>query len=701
MTVWRFIRRADSNRTSVGMADGARRRLLAPRILIVTVVLIAFLHGANALFVYHFYSTTAASEAAARDATATMLAEQASQTFSAIDSALAAAAARLEAGLAKAPLGPADQAILTEEGVRSPAVRTLLVLNRDGTVALDSAGYPPAPRTPAEQQYLAELATDSASGLFIGDLAAGSSAVPYFGMGRAITNASGARVGSVTAVVEPSFFAAMPGTLPNTTALLVHESDGTILAGTGIRTDTTVNQALARYAHDILAIREVDGFPLQLIVAGPPVWMSPAFRNFLIFDSGIMVIVTVVAFWLAWRLAAEERARSTAEIRLHDAIESTPGGFALYDADDRLVLCNRTYVEYYTPPVQPLVVPGARFETIIRQVAETGGWADANDEKTREALIEQRVRAHRQATTELVQRLSDGRWLLTRERRAADGGTACFYTDITRLKQQEEAIRRSERLERQAREIAERADRTKSSFLANMSHELRTPLNAVIGFSQIIEQGMFGPQPARYREYATLIRRSGEHLLTIINDILDIAKLQSGKTELRLEAAVLAPVIDEAVRLVAPRAETARLKLVQDIAPDLPAVRVDLTRIRQVLLNLLSNAIKFTPAGGTVTVTAKAWEGAVEIAVHDTGIGMAEADIPKALEPFGQISNAMTRAHEGTGLGLPLSKSLVELHGGQFSIASTPGRGTTVTVTLPAMASVGEGDHAAPWRGVG
>ncbi len=237
---------------------------------------------------------------------------------------------------------------------------------------------------------------------------------------------------------------------------------------------------------------------------------------------------------------------------------------------------------------------------------------------------------------------------------------------------------------RNAKEEAEKASRTKSMFLANMSHEIRTPLNAVIGFSQIIEQGMFGPQPARYREYATLIRRSGEHLLTIINDILDIAKLQSGKTELRLESAALAPIIDEAVRLVAPRAEAARLSLVQDIAPGLPPVRVDLTRIRQVLLNLLSNAIKFTPPDGSVTVTARARDGTVEIAVRDTGIGMDEADIPKALEPFGQISNAMTRAHEGTGLGLPLSKSLVELHGGRFSLASRPGAGTTVTINLPA-----------------
>jgi len=252
-----------------------------------------------------------------------------------------------------------------------------------------------------------------------------------------------------------------------------------------------------------------------------------------------------------------------------------------------------------------------------------------------------------------------------------------------RLERQARELKQSTVELRAAKELAETSNRAKSMFLATMSHELRTPLNAVIGFAQVMEQAMFGPVPARYREYATLIHRSGEHLLSIINDILDIAKLQSGKTELRLETAAIAKLVDETVQLVASRAEESGLELTQAIAPELPAVEMDVTRIRQVLLNLLSNAIKFTPRGGRVEIAVRAQNGAVTVIVSDTGVGMKEDEIPKALEPFGQVNNAMARAQEGTGLGLPLSKSLVELHGGRFSLVSRPGAGTTVTFTLP------------------
>jgi signal transduction histidine kinase len=698
-----FFKRADAGDATIGITGAPRQRALATRILVVTGLLVALLHVANGVFVYHFYSTTAAREAETRDATAAMLAEEAGHQLTAIDLTLETIATKLESRLATGSMTRADQKLIEDADMRLSRVRRLLVLDSRGTVLLDSTRYPAVARNLSDQPFVKQVTATNTFQPFISHLVSRPGLPPYFSMSRPVFNTLGRRIGTIVATVEPAHFIALHSSLSTVAdAFLLREDDGSILASSasaiGSRTASALRALLAKPAHAAITVRAIAGFPLELIVAGMPPTALPAFRNFVFFDVMIMGIVTIVALWLAWRLALEERARSTAENRLRDAIESTPGGFALYDADDRLVLCNHTYIGYYTPAVQPLLVPGTRFETLIRLVAESGGWADVTAENCA-ILVERRLAAHRQANPELVQRLRDGRWLLTRERRTDDGGTACFYTDITRIKQQEEALRRSEQLERQARETAEHADRAKSSFLATMSHELRTPLNAVIGFSQIIEQGMFGPQPARYREYATLIRRSGEHLLMIINDILDIAKLQSGKTELRLETVALAPIVDEAVRLVAPRAEVAQLTLVQDLAPGLPSVRVDLTRIRQVLLNLLSNAIKFTPAGGTVTVTARAWEGAIEIGVRDTGIGMDAADIPKALEPFGQISNAMTRAHEGTGLGLPLSKSLVELHGGQFSLVSAPGRGTTVMITLPSIADTQ--DDATRWRGVG
>jgi signal transduction histidine kinase len=228
-----------------------------------------------------------------------------------------------------------------------------------------------------------------------------------------------------------------------------------------------------------------------------------------------------------------------------------------------------------------------------------------------------------------------------------------------------------------------------------MSHELRTPLNAVIGFSEIIERKLFGSEIDRYYEYGALIRRSGQHLLAIINDILDIAKLQSGKTELHLELTDVRQIIEEALNLVATQAEAGGLTLLPRVDEDLPAIHVDPIRLRQILLNLLSNAVKFTPSGGRIAVEAREWEEGVRIDVSDSGIGMAEENIPKALEPFGQISNTLTRAHEGTGLGLPLSKSLVELHGGRFSIVSTLDAGTTVTIIFPPTLAAARGMEAA------
>jgi len=230
---------------------------------------------------------------------------------------------------------------------------------------------------------------------------------------------------------------------------------------------------------------------------------------------------------------------------------------------------------------------------------------------------------------------------------------------------------------------AEAANRTKSDFLANMSHELRTPLNAIIGFSEVIQKAIIGPLSERYRAYGADIFSSGTHLLGLINDILDLSKLEAGQFELHEEDVDIREAIEASMLLVGPQAEKSRVELSKAIDENLAFIRADDRRIRQILINLLSNAVKFTTEGGKIRVASFGTNAGLAIAVSDTGIGMASEEIPKALEEFGQIDSKISRQFAGTGLGLPLAKHLIELHGGTLTIKSQINVGTTVTIVLP------------------
>ncbi len=237
-----------------------------------------------------------------------------------------------------------------------------------------------------------------------------------------------------------------------------------------------------------------------------------------------------------------------------------------------------------------------------------------------------------------------------------------------------------------ARDDAEAANRAKSEFLAAMSHELRTPLNAVIGFSEMIKIETFGPVGSpQYREYACDIYDAGQHLLALINDILDLSKVESGGDELHEDNIAVPELVQSVMRLVRQRAENSSVKLELDIRDDLPLLLADERKLKQILVNLLSNAVKFTDSGGQVTL--KAWcrlDSGFVFQVVDTGIGMTPEDIPKAFSRFGQIDSDLNRKYEGTGLGLPLVKNLIELHGGYLDLQSEVGTGTTVTARFPA-----------------
>jgi PAS domain S-box-containing protein len=345
------------------------------------------------------------------------------------------------------------------------------------------------------------------------------------------------------------------------------------------------------------------------------------------------------------------------------------------DSDGRVRLANPAFARLFGYDT-----PQALIETVgdfaVDLALETGPF--------RAVLTE--VRAGRQVQRDLAVKRRGGEefWIEINARPVTEGERFLYVegsaVDISRRKNFEAELLA-------AKERADVAARTRTEFLGNMSHELRTPLNAIIGFAEIIKSEMMGPLGhSDYRDYANDIYESGRHLLEIINDILDVVKIEAGKRELNESLLDVERVLTACLRMAQPKAETAAVTLVNDIEPGLPALRGEELAFKQILTNLLSNAVKFTPAGGSVTLHAGLdVGGGLTIAVADTGIGIAPENIEKVLRPFSQVSADIGRSHDGTGLGLTLVKSLVELHGGTFTLESVLGQGTTAKLWLPSV----------------
>ncbi len=381
---------------------------------------------------------------------------------------------------------------------------------------------------------------------------------------------------------------------------------------------------------------------------------------------------------------ADERSLK-ADLRLRDAIENISEAFVLWDQHNCLVVCNSKYQEFHSLS-ERLVKPGTRYEEIVKA-------AEAPIVRTRLSTDQEVLDGGN--TFEVL--LTDNRWLQINERRTKDGGYVSVGTDISFLKHQEERLREREtELEQQAQQLvelaekysaertrAETANKSKSEFLANMSHELRTPLNAIIGFSEVMKTELFGKIGSnKYREYANDIHSSGQYLLDVINDILDMSKIEAGRIELDIENCNVCEIVEDCRKIIHPRALKNMISLSVLPITDTP-LKADKRALKQVILNLLTNSVKFTNDNGEIEISVSCNDQMMDFVIKDNGIGIPEHDVENLARPFEQVENQFTKSHDGSGLGLAISRSLVELHDGTFTIESEHGVGTIVRFSMP------------------
>jgi len=457
---------------------------------------------------------------------------------------------------------------------------------------------------------------------------------------------------------------------------LIHPDDVDLLQ----TAERVLSEGLSQ-VDQIYRMRHADGHWMWVRARGEAVRTSPEGTPHLV---GICIDISEQV-----RLEQENK---TANIRLRESIESLSEAFVLWDSKNRLIVCNDKYRELNGLPPE-IAVSGAPYDEIMSE-ARTPHVAFRTAETIRDD--------NRGRTFETA--LADGRWLQVDEHRTNDGGYVTIGTDITRIKKNEESLRNREqelqamvehlersetelrnlaRLYSKQREIAQEANRAKAEFLANISHEWRTPLNAIIGFSDIMRQGAFGPLGSdKYLEYCDDINKSGTYMLAFINDVIDMSEIEAGQFKLEMENVDATEILTSVIEVSRPEAESAGITIEYDATAPLP-ITADRRALKQIFFNILSNALKFNHHGGQVFITCRPADDKMILTIRDTGIGIPKNIIGQLGTPFKQVQNQHTKNHTGSGLGLSISQSLVHMHGGTLTIQSRQGEGTEVLIRIP------------------
>lgn len=393
------------------------------------------------------------------------------------------------------------------------------------------------------------------------------------------------------------------------------------------------------------------------------------------------------------RVKAEAALRQV-QTQLTEAIEAISEGFVLFDAEDRIVICNQTYRDMYAE-LDVDIERGTRFETIAAALAKSGMIPEAADDPDR--WLAGRIAKHLTPSGTYEQERADGRWTKISERQTQEGGIVGVFSDITELRRRTAQLEHAVENLAVARDEAAQATMAKSQFLANMSHELRTPLNAIIGITEMLEEDVQDLGQDDLIEPLQRVSGAGKHLLRLINDILDLSKIEAGKLDFYLEDIDLANLLEDCVSTTRSMAEKNDNRITLQCSDDLGAVRADMTRIRQIVLNLLSNANKFTSDGDITLAASRDKSGEddwITISVSDTGIGMSPEQTEKLFKEFSQADSSTTRRFGGTGLGLAICRRLCRMMGGSIDVTSALGQGTAFTVKLPARVDEPASLHA-------